>query len=142
MKMVKFGVFSLALVVSMAASAAEVAIVAGPRNFDPVDPDLNISLVKAQPGDTISWKNMSTHNTKSIEVPEGAQHWEGKLNEDFHVTLDKPGAYVYECVPHASMGMVGVVLVGDGKPANLDAINASSNPLVKRMGKKLTKMFP
>jgi hypothetical protein len=64
------------------------------------------------------------------------------LNEDFHVTLDKPGAYVYECVPHASMGMVGVILVGDGKPANLDAINASSNPLVKRMGKKLAKMFP
>ncbi len=142
MKMVKFGVFSLALVASAAASAAEVAVVAGPRNFDPVDPDLNISLVKAQPGDTISWKNMSTHNTKSIEVPEGAQHWEGKLNEDFHVTLDKPGAYVYECVPHASMGMVGVILVGDGKPANLDAINASSNPLVKRMGKKLAKMLP
>jgi hypothetical protein len=40
------------------------------------------------------------------------------------------------------MGMVGVILVGDGKPANLDAINASSNPLVKRMGKKLAKMFP
>jgi pseudoazurin len=142
MKMVKFGVSSLALAASMAASAGEVAIVAGPRNFDPVDPDLNISLVKAQPGDTISWKNMSTHNTKSIEVPEGAQQWEGKLNEDFHVTLDKPGAYVYECVPHASMGMVGVILVGDGKPANLDAINASANPLVKRMGKKLSKMFP
>ncbi len=142
MKMVKFGVLSLALVASMAASAAEIPVVAGPRNFDPVDPDLNISLVKAQPGDTISWKNMSTHNTKSIEVPEGAQHWEGQLNEDFHVTLDKPGAYVYECVPHASMGMVGVILVGDGKPANLDAINASSNPLVKRMGKKLAKMFP
>ncbi|MEZ5445735.1 MAG: plastocyanin/azurin family copper-binding protein [Gammaproteobacteria bacterium] len=142
MKMVKIGVFSLALAASVAASAAEIAVIAGPRNFDPIDPDLNISLVKAQPGDTISWKNMSTHNTKSIEVPEGAQHWEGKLNEDFHVTLDKPGAYVYECVPHASMGMVGVVLVGDGKPANLDAINASSNPLVKRMGKKLAKMFP
>lgn len=142
MKMVKIGVFSLALAASVVASAAEIAVIAGPRNFDPIDPDLNISLVKAQPGDTISWKNMSTHNTKSIEVPEGAQHWEGKLNEDFHVTLDKPGAYVYECVPHASMGMVGVVLVGDGKPANLDAINASSNPLVKRMGKKLAKMFP
>lgn len=142
MKMVKIGVFSLALAASVAASAAEIAVIAGPRNFDPIDPDLNISLVKAQPGDTISWKNMSTHNTKSIEVPEGAQHWEGKLNEDFHVTLDKPGAYVYECVPHASMGMVGVILVGDGKPANLDAINASSNPLVKRMGKKLAKMFP
>jgi hypothetical protein len=60
MKMVKFGVLSLALAASMAASAGEVAIVAGPRNFDPVDPDLNISLVKAQPGDTISWKGPSS----------------------------------------------------------------------------------
>lgn len=142
MNMFKFGVLSLALAASMNVSAGEVAIVAGPRNFDPVDPDLNISLVKAQPGDTISWKNMSTHNTKSIEIPEGATHWEGKLNEDFHVTLDKPGAYVYECVPHASMGMVGVILVGDGKPANLAAIQGSTNPLTKRMGKKLSKMFP
>jgi pseudoazurin len=142
MNMFKFGVLSVALAASMSVSAAEVTIVAGPRNFDPVDPELNISLVKAQPGDTILWKNMSTHNTKSIQVPDGAATWESKLNEDYHVTVDKPGAYVYECVPHASMGMVGVILVGDGKPANLDALVGSSDPLVKRMGKKLSKMFP
>jgi pseudoazurin len=138
----KFGVLSLAMAASMSVYAGDVVITAGPRNFDPVDPELNISLVKAKPGDTVSWKNMSTHNTKSIAIPDGAKAWEGKLNEDFHVTVDKPGAYIYECVPHASMGMVGVILVGDGKPANLAAIQGSTDPLVKRMGKKLGKMFP
>lgn len=142
MNMLKFGVLSAALAASLSVSAAEVVITAGPRNFDPVDPELNITLVKAQPGDTVAWKNMSTHNTKSILVPDGATPWEGKLNEDFHVTVDKPGAYVFECVPHASMGMVGVILVGDGKPANLDKLVSSTDPLVKRMGKKLSKMFP
>ena len=142
MKMVNIGVFTLALMASMSVAAAEVAITAGPRNFDPVNPDLNISLVKAQPGDTIAWKNMSTHNTKSIAVPDGAESWEGKLNENFHITVDKPGAYVYECVPHSSMGMVGVILVGDGKPANMDALASSTDPIVKRMAKKLGKMFP
>lgn len=141
MKMVKFGVLSLALAGSMTAFAGEVAITAGPRNFDPVDPDLNITLVKANPGDTVVWKNMSTHNVKSIAVPDGAQPFEGKLNEDFHTKLDKPGAYVFECVPHASMGMVGVVLVGDGKPANMDALSKSTDPLVKRMYKKLSQKF-
>ena len=141
MKKFKYGVLVLALAASAAVSAKEVAIVAGPRNFDPVDPDLNVSVVQAEPGDTIAWKNMSTHNTKSIAVPDGATDWEGKLNEDFHIALDKPGVYIYECVPHSSMGMYGAILVGDGKPANLESLKDSSNPIVKRMYKKLSKKF-
>jgi pseudoazurin len=141
MKMVKFGVLSLALAGSIAAHAADVVITAGPRNFDPVDPDLNITFVKANPGDTVSWKNMSTHNVKSIAVPDGAQPFEGKLSEDFQTKVDKPGAYVFECVPHASMGMVGVIVVGDGKPSNMDALSKSTDPLVKRMYKKLSQKY-
>jgi len=115
MKLIKLGVLSLALAASTATYAGEVVIQAGAREFLPL-------VVQAQPGDTILWKGMAAgHNTKSFDgmIPEGAQPWESKLNEDYHMTVEKEGAYAYVCVPHASFGMVGVIVVGNGKPANL-----------------------
>jgi pseudoazurin len=145
MKLVKYGVAIVALTASVSAIAAEITVTAGARDFSPpMEEGSTYGLVKAQPGDTIVWKNMASggHNTKSLGIPEGATAWDSKLGEDFHVTVDKLGAYVYQCTPHATMGLLGVILVGDGKPANLDALLNSSNGIDKRMGKKIAKMFP
>jgi len=42
-----------------------------------------------------------------------------------------PGAYVIKCTPHAGMGMVALIQVGD-TPANLDAIKSAKVPNMVR----------
>lgn len=59
-------------------------------------------------------------------VPEGAQTWKGKINEEVSVTLSEPGVYMYQCTPHLGMGMIGAIVVGD--PANLKAVKAIKYP--------------
>jgi len=85
------------------------------------------------PGDSVSWVNMAGHNTHAIEnmIPAGTEMWESKLGETYTHKFTKSGAYVYQCVPHASLGMQGVIVVGDGRPENLDTI--LSSPLNKGM---------
>lgn len=73
-------------------------------------------IVRAKPGDTIKFISASKgHNSKSDEnmLPEGAEAWASKVNKDFEVTLTTEGTYGYYCTPHRTMGMVGLILVGD-----------------------------
>ena len=74
-------------------------------------------------GDTITWNPKSKgHNVHFIAGPEG---WElpkkSKNNKEVSITFDTPGIYLYQCTPHASMGMIALVVV-DGDTSNLDAI--------------------
>ena len=74
-------------------------------------------------GDTITWLPKSKgHNVHFIAGPEG---WElpkkSKNNKEVAITFDTPGMYLYQCTPHASMGMIALVIVGDDI-SNKDAI--------------------
>ena len=131
MKRFLAGVLSLGALVSCNVMAADVTIEAGAREFLPL-------ITQAKPGDRIVFRAMNSHNIKSLEVPEGAQPFESKMSEEgFHFTADKPGAYIFECVPHASFGMIGVVVVGDGMPGNMDQLAKATDPMAKRGYKKL-----
>ena len=55
-------------------------------------------------------------------LPEGAQSWNGGLNEELVVKFDKEGVYGYKCTPHYILGMVGLVVVGDGS-SNFDLVS-------------------
>jgi pseudoazurin len=46
-------------------------------------------------------------------LPEGAEGFAGKINEEFEVTLDTAGVYGVMCKPHYAMGMVMTIAVGD-----------------------------
>ncbi len=74
------------------------------------------------PGDTVGWTNMTSHNTVSVEglIPEGAMPWAGKLGQNLKIKLDVEGIYAYVCQPHIGFGMVGVIVVG--KPTNLEKV--------------------
>ncbi len=92
----------------------------------------------AKPGDTIKFEQMVGHDTVSIDgmIPEGAKQWESKMGEEgFSIKVDKEGAYLYKCIPHMTTGMVATIVVGDGAPANLGALEKSldSVPLGKNM---------
>ena len=87
-------------------------------------------------GDTITWLPTSKgHNVHFIAGPEG---WElpkkSKNNKEVSITFDTPGVYLYQCTPHASMGMIALVIV-DGDLSNKDEIAK-----VKLRGKSKKKL--
>ncbi len=80
-------------------------------------------IVKIDVGDTITWTPTTKgHNVHFIAGPDG---WDlpkkSKQNKEVVLTFDTPGVYLYQCTPHASMGMIGLVVVGDDT-SNVDAI--------------------
>ena len=86
------------------------------------------SVLFIQPGDSVIWKGMRSHETELISGmgPEGAFAWDSEIDaEDFTVTFDVEGAYIYSCDVHMNFGMVGAIIVGDGQPTNLASIDAA-----------------
>lgn len=84
-------------------------------------------ILFAQPGDTVVFRQMTGHDSETIEgmFPQAAKPWKSSLGQEgFSVTLSEPGAYIYKCNPHVSTGMVGAIVVGDVPPANLAALEA------------------
>lgn len=78
-----------------------------------------------QPGDTVKFLAVDRgHNSAVVDgmIPDGVDGWDGKINDEVEATLDQPGFYGYQCTPHASVGMVGLVIVeGEGMMDNLEA---------------------
>lgn len=86
-------------------------------------------VVHIMPGDTVNFVATDTgHEVHSVPgmIPNGAQSFEGKLNQGTKVTFTALGVYVIACKPHTPMGMVGIVVVGD--PVNLDKVDPARLP--------------
>jgi pseudoazurin len=81
-------------------------------------------ILVAQPGDSVRFvASAGGHNTQSVDgmLPDGAEGWRGRTNEEVELSLEIPGYYGYICLPHAAMGMAGVIIVeGDGKMDNFE----------------------
>ncbi|KWV42879.1 pseudoazurin [Rhizobium altiplani] len=132
----KFGL--IAATVALVASAAPLMAAdhqvqmlnkgtAGAMVFEP-------SFVKIAPGDTVTFvPTDKSHNVETFKglIPDGAAEFKSKASEQFQTKFDVPGAYVIKCTPHAGMGMVALIQVGD-KPANLDAIKTAKVPNMVR----------
>ena len=93
-------------------------------------------ITRIDVGDTITWVPTSKgHNVHFVAGPEG---WDlpkkSKNNKEVAITFDTPGVYMYQCTPHATMGMIAMVIVGDDL-SNLDDIKA-----MKMRGKSKKKM--
>jgi pseudoazurin len=73
-------------------------------------------IARIDVGDTITWvPTQKGHNVEFIAGPDG---WDApkksKLGKEVAITFDTPGVYLYQCTPHKSMGMIALVVVGDG----------------------------
>ena len=73
-------------------------------------------IARIDVGDTITWLPTSKgHNVEFIAGPDG---WDApkksKLSKEVAITFDTPGVYLYQCTPHKTMGMIAIVVVGDG----------------------------
>lgn len=97
----------------------------------PFEPDFR----KLRPGDKIHFRAVhSGHNAASIDgmIPAGAQPFKGKINEEITVEFTQPGFYGIHCLPHYGMGMVMLVQVGEGNPADAKIPEAAPEAAKKR----------
>ena len=90
-------------------NAEEHVVNAAAREFKP-------AIIYIQPGDSVKFINMTSHNSVTYLIPEGGTGWgeKGKLAGGSVITpvLNTEGIYGYVCEPHIGFGMVGVVVVG------------------------------
>jgi pseudoazurin len=91
-------------------------------------------IARVEVGTTITW--IPTSKGHNVEFIAGPDDWEApkksKLGKEYAYTFDTAGVYLYQCTPHKSMGMIAVVVVGDGD-------NDISGAKVKGKSKKKLK---
>jgi len=81
-------------------------------------------IIVVAPGAEVTWLATDKgHNVEMIDGPDGYKlPKKSKLSKDVTLTFDTPGVYVYVCTPHASMGMIGIVVVGELTQEGIDAV--------------------
>ena len=97
-------------------------------------------VARIEVGQTITWTPDSKgHNVQFVSVPEGVEKVKSKLSKEFSYTFEQEGVYLYVCTPHASMGMIGMVIVGESD-VNLDeALDYKFRGKSKKKFKKIVK---
>ncbi|MBB5576546.1 MULTISPECIES: pseudoazurin [Rhizobium] len=100
-------------------------------------------FIKIAPGDTVTFvPTDKSHNVETYKglIPDGAPEFKSKPSEQFQQKFDVAGDYVVKCTPHAGMGMVALIQVGDN-PANVSAIKTAQVPpmIRKRLDADLVK---
>ena len=97
-------------------------------------------VVKIEVCQTITWTPDSKgHNVQFVSVPEGVEKVKSKLSKEFSYTFEQEGAYLYVCTPHASMGMIGMVIVGESDVNLDDVLDYKFRGKSKKKFKKIVK---
>ncbi|MFL6734477.1 MAG: pseudoazurin [Sphingomicrobium sp.] len=100
------------------------------------------AFIKVAPGDSVKFiAKDKGHNAETISgmTPAGGSTFKGKFNEEVTVRFAKEGVYGYKCLPHAGMGMVGLIQVG--KASNKAQATAAANSLPGLGKKKMTELL-
>ena len=101
---------------SMPAFAADMTIEMLNKRDDGAKMVYSEDIARIDVGDTITWVPTSKgHNVEFVAGPDG---WEApkksKNGKEVVITFDTPGVYLYQCTPHKTMGMIALVVVGEG----------------------------
>ena len=99
-----------------AANAADMTIEMLNKRDDGAKMVYGTDIARVEVGTTVTWiPAQKGHNVEFIAGPDG---WKApkksKINEEVTITFDTPGVYLYQCTSHATMGMIALVVVGDG----------------------------
>lgn len=127
-------------------SAANFEVLMLNKGLDGKTMGFSPSYLRVEPGDTVTFIPVDKgHNAETIlgMIPDTAQTWKGKVDEEFTITLTEEGLYGFKCQPHFAAGMVGLIQVGDGR-SNLTALMAERLPAraLARMAELLAKTSP
>ncbi|MEO0336311.1 MAG: pseudoazurin [Pseudomonadota bacterium] len=131
-------VFGLLLSVTALGKTIEVKMlnngVDGMMVFEP-------AFVRADVGDTVKFVlTDQAHASSSVFTPDGAKTWAGEINQGVSTVVDKEGVYIYECLPHAALAMVGVIQAGNA--TNVEAAKKFATTYAKKFaanGERLEK---
>ena len=98
-------------------------------------------LVKIDAGKSIEWVATDKgHNVEMLAGPDGYElPKKTKLGDNVTIKFSVPGIYLYQCSPHAAMGMIGIVVVG-GDTSNMEAIK-SKKVTGSKSKKKVKKLL-
>ena len=101
---------------SMPAFAADMTIEMLNKRDDGAKMVYSEDIARIDVGDTVTWVPTSKgHNVEFVAGPDG---WEApkksKNGKEVVITFDTPGVYLYQCTPHKTMGMIALVVVGEG----------------------------
>jgi plastocyanin len=77
------------------------------------------TLLRVEPGSTVTFVNRDTM-VHPLSRPGGEWGWDGGVGERTTVRLDQAGTYPFFCYVHP--GMVGVVVVGDGRGSGAQVV--------------------
>ncbi|WP_282094654.1 pseudoazurin [Epibacterium ulvae] len=94
-----------------------------PNVFEP-------AILRVNIGDSVTFVPTDAgHNSASKRgmIPDGADPWNGAVDENLTITFTVPGIYGHICVPHYEWGMVGLILVGDDL-SNLASVKKIRHP--------------
>ncbi|MEM8700450.1 MAG: pseudoazurin [Pseudomonadota bacterium] len=94
-----------------------------PNVFEP-------AILRINTGDSVTFVPTDAgHNSASKRgmIPEGAEPWNGAIDENLTVDFTVPGIYGHICVPHYEWGMVGLILVGNDM-SNLKSVKKVRHP--------------
>jgi pseudoazurin len=129
-----------------AAQAADFEVLMLNKGTDAKMMGFSPSYLHVEVGDTVTFIPVDKgHNSESVldMIPSEAEHWKGKVNEQLTVTLSVPGLYAFKCMPHFSMGMVGLIQVGEDKSNLTELMNAKLPAKAQaRMMELLAKTSP
>ncbi len=94
-------------------------------------------FLKVAVGDTVKFvPKEKPHNAEAIPElwPEGAAPFQGALNEEATLKIEKPGIYGIKCMPHYGMGMIAMIVAGDELPnkGQLDTYKPKGKESIKR----------
>ena len=129
----------LFFMLTSSAYAADMTIDMLNKNADGERMVYSTEVAKVAIGDTITWLPASKgHNVHFISAPDGIELVKSKMNKDFSFTFEKEGIYLYQCTPHKSMGMIGLVVVGENTD-NIDSVKKTK--VVGKTKKKLKKLL-
>ena len=129
-------IITIFIILPMTAKAEDMTVEMLNKRDDGAKMAYSQDITRIDVGDTITWVPTSKgHNVHFVAGPDG---WDlpkkSKNNKEVAITFDTPGVYMYQCTPHATMGMIAMVIVGDDL-SNLDDIKA-----MKMRGKSKKKM--
>ena len=134
-----FTIFSFIFVANLA-YAGDITVDMLNKRADGAKMVYSEDIVKVNIGDTVTWKPKTKgHNVEFISVPKGIKKIKkSKMNKEYSYTFDKAGIYLYQCTPHKSMGMIGLVIV-EGDTSNKKKIAKSK--VFGKSKKKLKKLL-
>lgn len=111
----------------------------GEHGAMPFEPD----FLRLQPGDAVKFlATHPTHNAASMRelLPDGAERFLGKIDEEVEITFTVPGIYGIRCVPHIAQGMVMLIIVGD-EPLETFTVPDGLPPLARRRFEEIVARY-